>query len=283
MANIGKNDSALNKNNLMMSGDPFGLSHGYADADKTPVREHLLGVPWTRLVNEGYLVDLRGQGFYTVTEEGKEYLTRETLQARPSPNAHNLPKATTGIPRAFLSYSWEGSEHQQWVVKLAERLRADGVDIILDRWYLNPGDDKLHFMEKSVGESNFVVLVCTPTYAERANDRVGGVGYESTVITAELAKQILQNKFIPVMRKGTWDSSLPLYIGSRMGVNLMDEPYDEEYERLLRGLHGEPIQPPPLAAEQRGWTSGLGAVVPRSFPASRRRGRSDEQAHSMVY
>src|SRR5438132_43813 len=120
LANIGRNDSALNKNNLMLSGDPFGLSHGYADVEKTPVREHLLGVPWTKLVNEGYLVDLRGQGFYTVTEEGKEYLTRETLQARPSPNADKLPKATTGIPRAFLSYSWEGREHQQWVVKLAE-------------------------------------------------------------------------------------------------------------------------------------------------------------------
>lgn len=35
-----------------------------------------------------------------------------------------------------------------------------------------------------------------------------------------------------------------------MGVNLSDEPYNEdEYERLLRVLHGEPIQPPPLGSK----------------------------------
>jgi len=77
--------------------------------------------------------------------------------------------------------------------------------------------------------------------------RQGGVGYESMVITSELAEHILTNKFIPVLRKGTWDSSLPLYLKSRMGVNFSDEPYrEDEYEKLLRVLHGEPIQPPPL-------------------------------------
>ena len=35
-----------------------------------------------------------------------------------------------------------------------------------------------------------------------------------------------------------------------MGVNLGDEPYHEdEYERLVRVLHGEPIKPPPLGSK----------------------------------
>ena len=102
-------------------------------------------------------------------------------------------------------------------------------------------------MEQAVADSNFVVVVCTPTYADRANKRQGGVGYESMVITSELAEHILTNKFIPVLRKGTWDSSLPIYLKSRMGLNLSDEPYrEDEYEKLLRVLHGNPIQPPPL-------------------------------------
>jgi hypothetical protein len=105
-------------------------------------------------------------------------------------------------------------------------------------------------MEQAVADSNFVIVVCTPTYAERANTRQGGVGYESMVITAELAEHILTNKFIPVLRKGTWSSSLPIYLKSKLGVNLGDEPYNEdEYERLLRVLHGEPIQPPPLGSK----------------------------------
>jgi hypothetical protein len=34
------------------------------------------------------------------------------------------------------------------------------------------------------------------------------------VITSGLAEHILTNKFIPVLRKGTWDSSLPIYLKS---------------------------------------------------------------------
>ncbi|MGD0212179.1 MAG: toll/interleukin-1 receptor domain-containing protein [Terriglobales bacterium] len=73
-------------------------------------------------------------------------------------------------PRAFLSYSWDGRDHQQWVTRFAERLQGEsGVEIIFDGWHLKPGDDKLHFMEQAIAESSFVVVVCTPTYAERAN------------------------------------------------------------------------------------------------------------------
>jgi hypothetical protein len=252
LAEIGQHPNALNKHNLMMPGDPYALACGYPDAEKMPVREHLMGAPWTWLVNEGYLVDPTGQGFYKVTEEGKQYLDQEELPAEPSPASARVsnPKTMRG-PRALLSYSWDSPEHQQWVVKLAERLQGEsGVEIILDTWHLNPGDDRLHFMEQAVADSDFVIMVCTPTYAERANTRQGGVGYESTIITAEMADRMLTNKFIPVLRKGTWNSSLPVYLKSRMGVDFSDDPYREvEYERLLRVLHREPVQPPPLGSK----------------------------------
>jgi hypothetical protein len=121
-------------------------------------------------------------------------------------------------------------------------------------------------MEQAVTDSRFVILVCTQTYRARANKRRGGVGYESMVITAELAEQMLTNKFIPVLRQGTWNSSLPIYLKTRMGVDLRDEPYrEDEYEKLLRVLHGELIQPPPLAkkpafSEKRGFKSGASPV-----------------------
>jgi hypothetical protein len=248
LAEIGLHDSALNKHNLMMRGDPYELAYGYPDAEKTPVREHLLGAPWTKLVNEGYLADLTGQGFHKVTEEGMEYLAEE--EAPTSSTSAKIPEST-GAPRAFLSYSWDSQDHQLWVTQLAGRLRGEhGVEIIFDGWHLAPGGDRLHFMEQAIAGNNFVVVICTPTYAERANNRQGGVGYESMVITSEIAAHILTKKFIPVLRKGTWDSSLPIYLKSRMGVDLSDEPYrEDEYEKLLRVLHGELIQPPPLGTK----------------------------------
>lgn len=205
---------------------------------------------WNWLERQGLLIhnDQQVADWFIISSEGEEYLAQKELPVAPSRNPEKASKLVAGAPRTFISYSWDGQDHQRWVVNLAERLRGEsGVEVIFDAWHLKPGDDKLHFMEQAVSDSDFVVVVCTPTYAERANKRQGGVGYESMVITSELAEHILTNKFIPVLRKGAWDSSLPLYLKSRMGVNFSDEPYrEDEYEKLLRVLHGEPIQPPPL-------------------------------------
>ena len=221
---------------------------------------------WNWLERQGLLIhnDQQVGDWFTVSSDGEEY----SDQAQRAPNLVKMSKSVIGAPRALLSYSWDGPEHQQWVNNLAERLQKEsGVEVVFDRWHLNPGDDRLHFMERGVAESDFVIVVCTPTYAERANRRERGVGYESMVITAELAKNILTNKFIPVLRSGTWDSSLPTYLGSKMGVDLSGEPFSEtEYEKLLRVLHGEPLQPPPLgnrpdfSRESTTGTKGSGAV-----------------------
>lgn len=151
-------------------------------------------------------------------------------------------------PMAFISYSWDSEAHKKWVLDLACRLRGkDGVEIILDQWHLQPGGDKAFFMEQSVAKSDFVILICTPNYAQKANIREGGVGYEAAIITGELAANIRQGKFIPVLRDGSWKSSLPLWIKSKVGVDLHDNPYsDGEYQNLLRALHNQPLQPPPV-------------------------------------
>ena len=74
--------------------------------------------------------------------------------------------------------------------------------MILDQWHLYGGMDRFHFMETSVSQSNRVLLIGTPKLAAKANERKGGVGWESTVITAELAENLSQSKFIPVLRQG---------------------------------------------------------------------------------
>lgn len=51
------------------------------------------------------------------------------------------------IPQVFISYSHDSLEHKQWVLELATRLRANGIDAILDQWDLKPGDDLPKFME----------------------------------------------------------------------------------------------------------------------------------------
>ena len=108
------------------------------------------------------------------------------------------------------------------------------------------GMDKTVFMEKAVAESDFVLVICTPTYAKKANERRGGVGYESMIITGELAEDIQQTKFIPVLRAGAWDkTSMPRWLSTRTGADLRGTPYDErQYDLLVRELHREYLKPP---------------------------------------
>lgn len=227
---------------------------------------------WNWLERQGLLIhnDEQVAEWFNISSDGEDYLAQEEQSTARSRKSYGVPEIANVAPRAMISYSWDAPDHQQWVTKFAERLQGEsGVEIIFDRWHLRPGDDKLHFMEQAVAESNFVIVVCTPTYAERANKRQGGVGYESMVITSELAEQMLTNKFIPVLRKGAWDSSLPIYLKSRLGVNLSDEPYrEDEYETLLRVLHGEPVPPPALGNKP----SFSKQPSPRSNMESRRSG-----------
>jgi hypothetical protein len=248
---MGRTDiNVLNKANLMLPKDPYGLARGYSDLDNHAVREHLLGAPWTRLVTAAYLVDLNGQGFHKVSSEGHEFLKQEeppTVERAQTVISSQLPARVDAVPRVFLSYSWEGDEHKAWVRALAERLQKDGIQILFDKWYLKLGQDKLFFMEQAVTQSDFVAIVCTENYAYKANSREGGVGYESMIITGEVAEHMLTDKFIPVLRQGSFKTSLPMYLKSRLGVNLSAEPYSEdEYEELLRKLHGETLEGPAL-------------------------------------
>ena len=155
------------------------------------------------------------------------------------------PKAM--IPSAFISYSWDDDGHKEWVKLLAERLRADGVDVTLDRWATVPGDQLPTFMERAIRENQFVVIICTPRYKRRSDAREGGVGYEGDIMTAEVMTQQNNRKFIPVWRSGTWIEAAPSWLASKYYINLTGDPYSErDYKDLVRTLLGIRESAPPL-------------------------------------
>lgn len=62
--------------------------------------------------------------------------------------------------KVFVSYSWETDAHKDWVRRFATRLRKHGVAIVLDVWNLRLGDDLFLFMERSMTEAKYVLLIC---------------------------------------------------------------------------------------------------------------------------
>jgi hypothetical protein len=153
----------------------------------------------------------------------------------------------TAPTKAFISYSWDDQEHRFWVRSLATRLRADGVDVTLDQWHAAPGDQLPAFMARSIRLSDYVLLICTPVYRSKADSQLGGVGYEGDIIQGQVFVNGDHRKFIPILRRGTWEESAPTTLFGKYYVDLRDSPgYEHNYRELLSTLLGRRDAPPDL-------------------------------------
>jgi hypothetical protein len=153
------------------------------------------------------------------------------------------------MPKAFISYSYDSPEHKSWIMEFASRLRGDGVETILDRWELEPGDQLPDFMERAVRANDFVLIVCTPGYKVRSDGRLGGVGFEEDIMTAEVLNERNRRKFKPILRSGDWQAAAPTWLKGSLYVDLRGSQYSEEqYAELLTSLLGTRPKPPPVKA-----------------------------------
>jgi TIR domain len=140
----------------------------------------------------------------------------------------------SNTPIVFISYSHDTPAHKKWVAELAAKLIEKGVDIILDQWDLEPGDDVPKFMEQSVKRAHKVLMICTETYVRKADDGKGGVGYESMIVTGELVQNLGTSKFIPVIRQEQSRCTKPVSVSTRFHVNLSEEQdVGEQFDLLL--------------------------------------------------
>lgn len=145
--------------------------------------------------------------------------------------------------KVFISYAWENEKHREWVKALADRLLSDGIDAVLDQYDLELGDRLPQFMEQSVKSSDYVLIVCTPTYKHKADDRIGGVGYEGHIISGELFSQRNERKFIPVIKEGSVADSLPAFLEGKLAIDLSEKGDPQGYNNLLATLYGVKKKP----------------------------------------
>ena len=142
----------------------------------------------------------------------------------------------------FISYSWDSEEHTRWVEQLAERLEKDDIEVNIDQWGLQLGQQLPQFMETSIRESDYVLIVCTPMYKKKSDNRKGGAGYEGNIISAELFVKNNYLKYIPVWRSGTWEEAAPSNVLGSFYVDLREgnKRYENEYVKLRHTLRGIP-------------------------------------------
>ncbi len=147
-------------------------------------------------------------------------------------------------PTVFVSYSWDSQEHETWILALATKLRENGVNAILDKWDLGSlGKPLPNFMENAIASSQRVICVMTPNYKKKTDNLSGGVGYEYSIMTAEIfTEDINTTKFIPLFRSGTDADAIPTILKGRKYVDMRDDTlFDDKFlQELLRDIHNEP-------------------------------------------
>jgi hypothetical protein len=150
----------------------------------------------------------------------------------------------------FISYTHDSSEHAAKVLILSDRLRADGIDCVLDQYELSPPEGWPQWMDREIKKAQFVIMICTEAYLRRVNgDEIPGIGlglaWEGKLIYNHIYAESSRNtKFIPVVFEAAHAIFIPAPIQGATRYNLgVADGYDRLYSRLIGR---PPAEKPPL-------------------------------------
>lgn len=136
-------------------------------------------------------------------------------------------------PTVFISYSWDNSQHKNWVIALANELRKYGIDAIVDEFITQNETVNLNrMMIENIFNNDFTLVIMTDKYAKKANEFKGGVGYETAILINDMVDNI--GKIIQIMRfKGDRKEAIPYYL---KGVSYIDFTNDSDFDEKFEDL-----------------------------------------------
>jgi len=121
------------------------------------------------------------------------------------------------VGKVFISYSYDSPEHSERVLALSNTLRAMGVDAELDRYHVRPPHGWAHWCEEQLRSevSDFVLVVCTPVYRARVENRVSaeegrGAYWEGAIVYNYFYNAKGNARFIPVLLLDDAEPGVPM-------------------------------------------------------------------------
>ena len=153
-----------------------------------------------------------------------------------------MPAEATN-PSALISYSHDTPEHEARVLEWCNRLRARGIDAMLDQFLPGaPSEGWPLWMERQIESRDFTLMVCTEAYKRRfMEDEAAGVG-RGVVWEARILRNLLYENSERVARIGAIllepeaRSSVPTVFRG----HFYDVSDERGFEGLLRHLLREP-------------------------------------------
>lgn len=172
--------------------------------------------------------------------------THSSLQyPEPKTSISQFDDIKEGDIVVFISYAWDSEEHKQWVRKFSDDLRANGLYTLLDDY--NPGGVSLiDFMRNGIKLAHKVLVIGSPRYKEKVDaGNPNGVNFEDQILTIELYNGI-KEKHIPILRKGTFQTSFSELMSVLTGYDFSDDStYNQQFLRLVEDLKGNPLNAAP--------------------------------------
>lgn len=144
--------------------------------------------------------------------------------------------------RVFISYSWDNDSHMKWVLQFCQDLRDKGVDAVIDK-AMRKGKDLLDFMEKGIANAHRVLIIGTPDYKRKSEEKKGGVKYEQNIIKASILHGIGSDRYITILKEGeSFEESFPAVISTKGGYDLRnDGDYQEHLTALVHEIYDKPV------------------------------------------
>lgn len=172
----------------------------------------------------------------------------------------NIP---SDVPVVFISYSWDSTEHKDWVLRLSKNLReAYRVYTLLDQ-YNRGGEDLISFMQNGLKKADRVLIIGTPKYKEKIERNSSGARFEDQVISIQLYHGMGSSKFVPVLRDGTFTDSFSSLIETRIGYDMRnDGDYEEILQNLAADLWGCPMNVAPTLGPKPNFTPAAQILHP---------------------
>jgi hypothetical protein len=177
-------------------------------------------------------------------------------------------------PKVLISYSHDSPAHSKAILELANQLRSDGIDVIIDQFEPHPPEGWPQWMLRRIEKSQFVLMVFTERYYRRCRgeEKTGvgkGVTWESIIIDTELYESPHDNKkFVPIVLRATDEQWITTRMRSYTRYVLSDYSLGHPggYQNLYRYLTDQPANTPrPLGRRKK-----LDALMPQTLDSVNR-------------
>lgn len=205
----------------------------------------LLGAGAGGIQSEQVVAALKN-GFICLAEEDSSliiHVLHKEIFDRLRGNKHVLSQKQNSQIRVFISHTSISVEAVEWVKELALFLIDHKIQARLDKFHLHRAMDLQQWMCNELALANKVIIICDECYKQKADGRLGGVGWETMIIQGDMANLPPDStKYQVIVRTEDLIQGLPMYLKTKYAFHARPSDSLESFrEELVRELLDLPL------------------------------------------